>query len=183
MLLSLDISTTCTGYCIFNNTGHVVKSGAIKLDKEKDFFNKVKILEEEILNLSKEFDLSVVAIEESLQSFRPGFSSAKTLFTLSKFNGITQYLCFNLGMDIHTLNVNTARRLAGITINRKSNNSTKDQVVTQVSERNEPKLVLPKKILKTGPRKGLEVYENSSYDIADAYVIGKAYCLENSKER
>jgi Holliday junction resolvasome RuvABC endonuclease subunit len=178
--LSLDISTTCTGYCIFGLNGIVIKSGAIKLDKEKNFFNKVRILEKEILSLSKEFDLSVVAIEESLQSFRPGFSSAKTLFTLSKFNGITQYICFNLGMDIHTLNVNTARRLAGIKIDRKSSNSTKEQVIIQVSERYEPKLTLPKKILKTGPRKGLEVYENSSYDIADAYVIGKAYCLENS---
>ena len=54
------------------------------------------------------------------------------------------------------------------------NLKTKDQVLIQVSKI-EPNLNLPKKILKSGPRKGTEIYENFCYDIADAYVIGSAY--------
>ena len=41
-----------------------------------------------------------------------------------------------------------------------------------------PNLSLPKKILKSGPRKGTEIYENFCYDIADAYVISPSLeCL------
>lgn len=175
MLLSLDISTSCTGFCIFDNTGKLIESGAIILNHEKNFFKKVKLVEKKLVQLSSFYNLTNVAIEESLQSFRPGLSSAKTLFTLSKFNGIVQYVCHNLKMNICTYNVNTARKLANIKINRNIKTKTKDQVADQVADQ----VVLPKKILKSGPRKGTEVYENHSYDIADAYVIGKAYCVEN----
>ena len=177
MILSLDISTSCTGYCIFDASGKLVLSDAIILDKEKNFFKKVSIVESTLTRLCDQFKITNVAIEESLQSFRPGLSSAKTLFTLSKFNGIVQYICFKLGMQIHTMNVNTARKLAEIKLDRKSNIKTKDQVANQVCDF----VKLPKKILKSGPRKGLRVYENYAYDIADAYVIGKAYCVENLK--
>jgi len=182
LILSLDISTSCTGYCIFDNSGYLVKSSEILLEKEKNFFKKVEFIENILILLSKEYQIKNVAIEESLQSFRPGLSSAKTLFTLSKFNGIVQYICFKLGMNIHTYNVNTARKLAGIKIDRKSKKKTKDQVVEMVFNEMKDKINLPKKILKSGPRKGLEVYQNCAYDIADAYVIGKAYCIENIKE-
>ena len=97
--------------------------------KEKDFFNKVSIVEKVIANLVYDHRITDVAIEESLQSFRPGFSSAKTLLTLSKFNGIIQYICHKFGMKLHLYNVNTARKLAGIKINRKLDKSTKDQVL------------------------------------------------------
>jgi Holliday junction resolvasome RuvABC endonuclease subunit len=174
MYLALDISTSCTGYCVFDNNGKLIKSNAIVLTKEKNFFKKVSIVENEIHEVVKEYDITDTVIEESLQSFRPGLSSAKTLFTLSKFNGIVQYICYKLGTNIHSYNVNTARKLAGISVNRKSALKTKDQVLIQVSKI-ESKLTLPKKILKSGPRKGTEIYENFCYDIADAYVIGVAY--------
>ena len=182
MLLSLDISTSCTGYCIFNDTGDLIESDAIRLDKEKNFFEKVKIVEKKITVICAKYKIKNVAIEESLQSFRPGLSSAKTLFTLSKFNGVVQYICYNFGMKIHKYNVNTARKLVNIKINRKSDKKTKEQVVDQVHAVMKDKINLPKKILKSGPRKGIEVYEVYAYDIADAYVIGKAYCIENIKK-
>jgi len=180
LLLSLDISTSCTGYCIFDEHGDLLESNAIVLNKIKDFFKKVKKVENTLNNLVEKYDISSVAIEESLQSFRPGLSSAKTLFTLSKFNGIIQFLCYNYGIKIYKYNVNTARKLTGIKIDRKKEKSTKDQVVEQVLKLNSD-IFLPTKILKSGPRKGKEVYENYSYDIADAYVVGKAYCIENIK--
>ena len=37
-------------------------------------------------------DIQKIFIEENLQAFRPGFSSAKTLLTLARFNGIVSYL-------------------------------------------------------------------------------------------
>lgn len=94
MILALDISTSCTGYCIFSSKSTLIHYGAIDLSKEKSFFKKVDIIQEVLSGLFNEYEIDQVAIEESLQSFRSGFSSAKTLFTLSKFNGIVQYICY-----------------------------------------------------------------------------------------
>ena len=35
-----------------------------------------------------------------------------------------------------------------------------------------------KRILKSGPRKGLEIFDECCYDIADAFVIGRAHFIE-----
>jgi len=177
LILSLDISTSCTGFCVFDNSGNLIENSAIILSKEKDFFKKASIAETVIANLINRHAITDVAIEESLQSFRPGFSSAKTLLALSKFNGIIQYICYKFGVKIHLYNVNTARKLAGIKINRKLDKSTKDQVLDHVM--NSTSIDWPTKVLKSGPNKGKTVYEKYCYDMADAYVIGRAYCVEN----
>ena len=58
--------------------------------------------------------------------------------------------------------------------------NTKEQVLEQVQKLNVT-LTWPKRILKSGPRKGLEIYDDCCYDRADAWVIGKAHLLENKK--
>ena len=39
-----------------------------------------------------------------------------------------------------------------------------------------------KRVLKSGPRKGLEIYDECCFDRADAYVIGKAHLIENKSK-
>ena len=181
MILALDISTSITGYCIFNNH-NVVHIGHIDLRKEKDFFRKIDLMKAEIIELDKKYKFTDVAIEEPLQSFARGLSSAKTLFTLAKFNGIIQYIVFSLGLIPTVINVNNARKLVGIKIDKKDKTkNTKEQVLEQVKQLN-TNLTWPKRILKSGPRKGLEIYDDSCYDRADAWVIGKAHLLENTNK-
>ena len=178
MILALDISTSITGFCIFNKW-EAVHIGHIDLRKEKDFFKKVDLVKEKIEELHKQYKFKEVAIEEAFQSFGRGLSSAKTLFTLAKFNGIIQYIVFSLGISTTVINVNNARKLVGIKINKKDKTkNTKEQVLEQVQKLNST-LMWPKRILKSGPRKGLEIYDDCCYDRADAYVIGKAHLLEN----
>ena len=180
MLLSLDISTSITGFCVFNEW-NCVHIDHIDLRKEKDFFKKIDLVKEKIENLHEQYDFQCVAIEEAFQSFGRGLSSAKTLFTLAKFNGIIQYIVFSLGINPTVINVNNARKLVGIKINKKDKTkNTKEQVLEQVQTLN-TSILWPKRTLKSGPRKGLEIYDDCCYDRADAWVIGKAYLLENSK--
>ena len=73
------------------------------------------------------------------------------------------------------LNVNSARKSLGIKIARgkKATKSTKDQILDWVSG----ELVdyaWPTKVLKSGKRKGQEVFEPGCYDMADSYVIAQA---------
>ena len=180
MLLSLDISTSITGFCVFNER-NCVQVGHIDLRKEKEFFKKIDVVKEKIKELHKQYNFKAVAIEEAFQSFGRGLSSAKTLFTLAKFNGIIQYIVFSLGINATVINVNNARKLVGIKINKKDKTkNTKEQVLEQVQKVNST-LTWPKRVLKSGPRKGLEIYDDCCYDRADAWVIGKAHLLENKK--
>ena len=178
MLLSLDISTSITGYCVFDLTGNIIEIGNIILNKEKDFFKKIDLVKQKLIDLNNDYNLTHVAIEEAFQSFGRGLSSAKTLFTLAKFNGTIQYIIYTLGLNPTVINVNNARKLVGIKVDKKSKTNTKDQVFEQVKLR-ETGIIWPTKVLKGGPNKGTTVFADGCYDMADAYVIGKAYIVEN----
>ena len=180
MILALDISTSCTGYCLFNEN-EVVDIGFINLSKHKGLFEKASHVKSRVNELSNIHRIDKVVVEENLQAFRPGLSSAKTLMTLAQFNGVVRWICYEqLGVAVEAINVNSARRAIGLKIDRKNKEkSTKQQVLEWVSS-DKPDIVWPTKILKSGPNKGQERVCNESYDMADAYVIGKAYCIEKS---
>jgi Holliday junction resolvasome RuvABC endonuclease subunit len=179
MLLALDISTSCTGYAVFNKDS-LVETGYIALNKLKGLYVKSNYVKRRLTEIKNKYMIKHIAVEENLQAFRPGLSSAKTLMTLAQFNGIVRYICYEIfKQPAFAINVNTARKLVGLNINKKDKSkTTKDKVLDWV-QLNEKTIIWPKKVLKSGPRKGTEVYEAYAYDIADAYVIGKAFCIEN----
>ena len=57
--------------------------------------------------------------------------------------------------------------------------NTKQQVLEWVTSDNS-EIKWPTKILKSGPNKGQLRICNEAYDMADAYVIGKSFLVENS---
>ena len=66
-----------------------------------------------------EFPITHVVIEQSLQMFRSGFSSAKTLTLLSKFNGVVSWLCYNtFGLEPEYVSATSARKAVGIKVRR-----------------------------------------------------------------
>ena len=79
MILGLDVSTSITGATILDSAGKVVCNTAWDTRKFKNFFKKVEHVEERINQLRKDgYKIEKIYIEQSLQSFRSGFSSAKT---------------------------------------------------------------------------------------------------------
>ena len=176
MILGLDVSTSCTGWCILNNDGMMLDMGYVSLAKLSGIFEKAKAVEDELCKLYVKYDISSVFIEENLQAFRPGLSSAKTLLTLARFNGVISYISFmTFEYEPTYINVNTARKKLGIKLIRKKNGgkNTKDQIVDWVDSELDS-YSWPTKILKSGKRKGQEVLEIGCYDMADAYVIAHA---------
>ncbi len=110
MLLSLDISTSCTGWAVFDENGFR-NMGFINLSKHKGLFEKANRVKAELLRLVSDHSITVVAVEENLQAFRPGLSSAKTLMTLAQFNGVVRWICYSeFNVPVHSINVNTARK-------------------------------------------------------------------------
>ena len=117
MILGLDISTSITGYTILDHGGNILTCDHIDLQKEKNFFKKIQIVRKRLEGLEGEYPIEQVYIEQSLQSFRSGFSSAQTLSLLSKINGIVSWLCYNMFCgEPKYLAATSARKLCGIKI-------------------------------------------------------------------
>ena len=117
MILGLDISTSITGYTVLDYEGNILACDHIDLRKEKDFFKKIQIVSSCLEAVNDEYEIEQVYIEQSLQSFRSGFSSAQTLSLLSKINGIVSWLCYNMFYgEPKYLAATSARKLCGIKV-------------------------------------------------------------------
>ena len=175
MILGLDISTSITGYTLLDGD-KIILNGAWDTRKYKDFFEKVIHVKAGLEQIHKQYgkQIGAVYIEQSLQSFRSGFSSARTLSTLSRFNGIVSWLVFDkFKIKPEYLAATSARKLCGIKIPR---GEKAKPVVLKFLLDNEPSFVIDY------TRHGNPKPE--SYDRADSLVIAKAGVIceqKNSK--
>ena len=120
MLLGLDISTSITGATVVDLEGNIVFCESWDFRNKRYFpslFEKGQEVKSLLEALAEEFPINLVYIEQSLQSFRSGYSSAKTLSTLSRFNGIVSWLCYEIfKSQPEYVAATTARKLCGIKI-------------------------------------------------------------------
>ena len=117
MIIGLDISTTITGITILSDEGDIVYCDAIITKKYKSIFKKASVVRDHLLSLQSKYKIEKIYVEKSLQSFRSGFSSAKTLSTLSSFNGIVSWICYSIfGIEPEYLAATSARKICGIKI-------------------------------------------------------------------
>ena len=128
LTLGLDISTSITGATIIQND-KIIESFIWDTRNKRKFptlYEKAALLQEHLLTIRKDFDITDIYIEQSLQSFRSGFSSAKTLSTLSRFNGIVSWLCYQtFKIKPEMLAASSARKSAGVVIKRGENSKEK----------------------------------------------------------
>jgi Holliday junction resolvasome RuvABC endonuclease subunit len=181
MIIGLDVSTSCTGWCIIDESGGLIDMGYMPLSSYKSTYIKAQKVADELNRLHITYDIKRVFIEENLQAFRPGLSSAKTLLTLARFNGIVSYIAQQeFYYEPAHINVNAARKSVGIKIisKKKGGKPTKEQVLDWVTSK--VSYIWPTKILKSGPRKGQNILESGCFDMADAYVISLAGSIMNS---
>lgn len=174
MILGLDISTSITGYTLLDSQGNVEKIGHIDLRKHKDFFDKARAVRDAIHAIDKDSTSWVkkVYIEQSLQSFRSGFSSAHTLSLLSRFNGVVSWICSDLfDSDPQYIAATTARKAVGIRVPK---GQKAKSVVLQFVVDNEPTFDI--QYTRHGnPKPGYA-------DRADSYVVAKAGWLSENQE-
>ena len=165
MILGLDVSTSVTGATILDNQGKIVYNEAWDTRKFKNFFEKVEYVENCINQLHNNgYGIKRVYIEQSLQSFRSGFSSAKTLSTLSRFNGVVSWMVYRiLQAKPEYVAATSARKLCGITVPRGT--KAKECVIKHVVD-NVPSVSIT--YTKHGNVKP------DCYDKADSWVVAQA---------
>jgi len=170
MILGLDISTSITGATVLDKSGKVVYCEAWDTRKFKGTFTKADTIHSHLREIKLNYDIKQIYVEQSLQMFRSGFSSAKTLMTLAKFNGIVSWMCYRIfNITPEYLAAVSARKANGITVPR---GVKAKLVVLDHIEENFPEFSYS--LTKAGnPKPG-------TYDRADSIVIAKAGFL--SKE-
>ena len=173
MILGLDVSTSITGATVMDNQGKVVYNEAWDLRKYKEFFQKAVIAKTNISELQNRFNIEKIYIEQSLQSFRSGFSSAKTLSTLSRFNGVVSWLCYDtMKITPDYIAATSARKQCGIKVPK---GVKAKQVVIQHIVDNVPDVSIV--YTKHGNPKP------ECFDKADSWVIAKAGWLICHKQK
>ena len=123
-IIGLDISTSITGVTVIENE-KIIKTAFWDTRNKRHFptiYQKANYIKAKLESLASEFNISHIYIEQSLHSFRSGFSSAQTLSTLSRFNGIISWVCWELfSIQPEMIAATSARKQAGVGIKRGDN--------------------------------------------------------------
>ena len=120
--------------------------------------------------------ISRVVLEEPLMGFRQGMSSAHTISTLMRFNGIVSYLAREaFHVEPEYIGSAHARKLCGVKLKRTSiGGPQKEQVFKHMAEHDLQHVVWPLK------KNGKTV--DWSRDACDAYVIARAASVNGPVE-
>jgi hypothetical protein len=181
IVLGLDISTSCTGICVVDSTipldgkgSHILLLDKVEFKDCKTFFEKADKMEKTLLEIDEELktDIDVIAIEEPLLGFSKGSSSAATITTLMRFNGIVSFIARRIhGIDPRYVSAATARKTCGIKVQQKkiSGKPVKEQVFEHMCANDLKHVVWDKK------KNGSPV--DTARDMCDAYVIARAASL------
>jgi hypothetical protein len=200
LLLAFDLSSSTVGTAIFDiDTDELVNLSYFKYPEgEKDLLNKGRYLENYIENLFKKYSIDkdslesifskshikYFVIEERLKKFQGGRSSADNILVLAQLNYICQYLMkFRFCIQPTEINVLKARGIIFPKIfkeTRLTKQKQKDYIFEKVLEIVDKKYFFTK-TMKSGPRKGENIYLEECKDMADSWVVGQAF-LKNKYE-
>lgn len=115
--LSLDISTSVIGYCIFYKN-EPYEIGCIqykKSNKEMDLFDKAEVFKKKFIQLNDEYEFDKVFIEAPVKGFTFSKSNSNTIQSLLVFNNLLQYIIFLVASKKpEMVNVNKARKISKI---------------------------------------------------------------------
>lgn len=180
LILGLDVSTSVTGVCILDSsvsqtdqTSHILHLNYVDFKKCKTLWDKADLIAFEFCNLLKKHPGDYrVFLEEPLMGFRTGMSSAATITTLMRFNGIVSYIAREIfKVDPDYIASSSARKACGIKIQKTATAgmSGKEQVFKYMCQHDLKHVQWPVK------KNGTPI--DASKDMTDAYVIAKAAYL------
>jgi Holliday junction resolvasome RuvABC endonuclease subunit len=175
LILGLDISTSITGYSIVDLNGKIIEIGhwdTRNKNKFNNLFDKVIFIKNNLKELN--CPIEYIFIEPALNMFMMGRSSSHTISTLTKFNGIISWLCYEqFGIKPEYIPAISARKKCGITVKR---GTKAKEVVLSFLLDNEP--IFHVEYTKNGKPKP------HCYDEADSLIIAKAgvVCLREKEK-
>lgn len=178
-LLALDGSSTVCGYSVWDkDRKECLTKHFIKFDEELSLIQKAEVFEIFVTELIDNYGIiEEMVIEESFTKFSG--SDDKVIAMLNQMNILYRYVCHKLGMKTNTITVQQARKSAlpgckFVGKDKAGGLNQKEQaflfLLAKIGEDG-----FPKKILKSGPRKGQEVFTDEARDISDSYITGLGF--------
>jgi len=183
LILGLDVSTSVTGVCVVDpalspdGTGaHISHLDRIEFKKCVTLWDKADRVKSDLLLIKSRFpSITTFALEEPLLGLSKGMSSAATITTLMRFNGIVSYIGREVfGIEPTYISAASARKLCGVKLQKTSvaGMPHKEQVFKYMCEHDLSHVQWP-----LTPKSGAIV--GWSRDATDAYVIARAAGLMN----
>ena len=129
MILGLDVSTSITGATILDLSGNIIYCEQWDFRNKKkfsDLLDKADLVRLRLFELGHRYKINSVYIEQPFTYFSSGGSSAKTMSTLQRFNGMVTWICFkSLGLKPEHVTAAAARKQCGLKIPRGENTKQK----------------------------------------------------------
>lgn len=183
-ILGLDVSTSVTGISIVENTKdfdpkkHILFYDAIIFKDTMSFWDKCDYFKTQIQNILQKYpDIEKFGVEAPLARFANKSSSASTICTLQRFNGIVSYIVRDLiKKDASYINVTHARKACGIKIMQKKKSgglNAKQQTAKHMLLNDLSYISFPLKRGHDSEQCTIESIKGHVFDIIDAYVVAR----------
>lgn len=179
IILGLDVSTACVGICVVDSDiipipdaigRYILKLDSVEFKGCKTIWEKADVMQKylECFKAISDYKIGRIVLEEPLTAFRPGMSSATTISTLVRFNGVVSYIARNIfDSEPEYIGSGHARKLCGIKLERTATGGPqKEQVFKYMKEHDLKHVRWPLK------KNGKE--QDCCRDMCDAYVISRA---------
>lgn len=127
MILGLDVSTSRIGWAIINDKQELIDSGFYKTKAKTPLEERATALKDNVLvPITTIHRITEIRIEEPFSMFSGGKTTAKTMSSLQRFNGMVSLIAHQLlGKPPTLVGATTARSRCGIKVPR----GTKAKVV------------------------------------------------------
>ena len=188
LYLGLDISSSVIGVSIIDKNEKLFVLDSIKLTSSTlySLYDKADRGIEELKRIVGNHKINKIFVEANAKMFTKGFSSADTLMTLAKINGIISYLSHKaFGAKIIDVNVSSARKAIGFKNVQADKRPVKEKLFAYVTSTLHPEYPWKKYTPTSGKNKGQEIYDPTAKDSCDAWVIvcgGNRILKEDTKE-
>jgi hypothetical protein len=172
--LGLDVSTTYVGVALLKNDGTILNLDHIDFKKCITLWDKADKVRGYLEGKREQHpewqQVSALYVEDAAKKFAKGKTSADTIATLLRFNGLCSYLARSvLGIDPVFIAPTSARKLCGLKMipKQKCGKSHKEQTYDLLMASDLKHITWPLKL------RSVNVVD-WSYDIVDAYCVCKA---------
>ena len=120
MILGLDVSTTRIGWAVINQNQELIDSGVFKTKEDHTLEERAEDLSKNVLRpIMGLFEVVEVRVEEPFSMFSGGKTTAKTMSSLQRFNGMISLLVLQVFANPPTMvGSRTARARCGIKVQR-----------------------------------------------------------------
>jgi len=166
MILGLDVSTSRIGWAVINDKQELVDSDFFKTKAKTPLEERATALKESVLEpIMAIHNITEIRIEEPFMMFSGGKTTARTMSSLQRFNGMVSLVAHQLlGKPPTLVGATTARSRCGIKVPR----GTKAKVVVLEWAENKFDNFIMEYTRHGNPKPGLD-------DEADAIVVALSH--------